>query len=75
MRSFRVRQGAFWFEKSTFSGAQWPLERVRFGCVLSAFLGGCIYPHTPYAFGSLGVASAYQNLITLLSTQTHARRP
>jgi hypothetical protein len=65
MRSFKGRQGAFCLSKGTFLGAQSPIKKVRCGCVLSAFLGGFIYPHTPYAFGSLGVASAYQNLITL----------
>jgi hypothetical protein len=61
MRSFRARQGAllpskgaFWLPKGTFLGAQSSLKKVRFGCVLGAFLGGCIYPHTPMPSAPLG---------------------
>jgi hypothetical protein len=76
MRSFKVRQGTFWLEKGAFLGARSHLKKVRSGCALSALLGGCIYPHTPMPSAPLGVASAYQNLITpKLPPRTHVRRP
>jgi hypothetical protein len=77
MRSFRMGQGALLASKGALLrlkgcifGCANVAQKVRLGCVLGAFLGGCIYPHTPYAFGSIGCRLVIANFF-----QIHARRP